>query len=152
MNKSLLAMLLLSLCASLTAYADIYKYRENGVIKYSDRPPINGAAAQTMEIKTNPPPAVTVKAPTAMSGEPTMGDAAKRSQNAEADKQKAQAAAEEQKMKEENCKNARTSVSNYQIGGRIYKVNEKGERVYMGDEEIKNSLARAEQDVAKYCN
>jgi len=57
----------------------------------------------------------------------------------------------QQKVKDENCQKARANLQTYQIGGRITKINEKGEKVYLDDNEINQKLDAARQDVAKWC-
>src|SRR5215831_8911526 len=60
----------------------------------------------------------------------------KRQQDAaKAGKEADQKSAEAQ-MKEANCRAARQSLANYEIGGRISQVDEKGERYYMDDSSI----------------
>lgn len=57
----------------------------------------------------------------------------------------------QQKVKDENCQKARANLQTYQIGGRITKIDEKGEKVYLDDNEINQKLDAARQDVAKWC-
>lgn len=57
----------------------------------------------------------------------------------------------QQKVKEENCQKARANLQTYQIGGRISKINENGEKVYLDDNEINQKLDDARQEVAKWC-
>jgi len=65
----------------------------------------------------------------------------------EADKKTAEAQA-----KEANCRNARQRLTQYEIGGRISQINDKGERYYMDDAQIEAEKARARADVAQACN
>ncbi|HKW38052.1 MAG TPA: DUF4124 domain-containing protein [Burkholderiales bacterium] len=53
--------------------------------------------------------------------------------------------------KEANCRNARQRLAQYEIGGRISRVDENGERYYMDDAQIDSEKARARADVAQYC-
>jgi len=43
-------------------------------------------------------------------------------------------------------------MQNYQQGGRIYKMNEKGEREYENDASIAKNLEQAKQDVKSIAN
>ena len=72
-------------------------------------------------------------------------------QEEEAAKKKAEAAEAEQKAKQENCANAKANLSNLQQGGRIYKMNEKGEREYLDDAAMAEGAAKAQAEVDKYC-
>lgn len=113
-------------------------------LKQAPPAPQNAAAANA-----NPSPQMQ-KSPEDMALE------AKRKQQEAADAQKkAEQEKEnklaEQKVKDDNCQKARANMQAYQIGGRISKVNENGERVYLDDNEINQKLAEAREDVSKWC-
>jgi hypothetical protein len=69
-------------------------------------------------------------------------------------KNKADKAAEskqaEQKLKEDNCKNAQGNVATYKLG-RVRKVDAKGEYYYLDDAALKQALEQAEKEVADNC-
>ena len=69
---------------------------------------------------------------------------------AKAAKESEQKAAEAQR-KEENCRNARERVAQYEIGGRQTRINAQGERYYLEDAQIEQEKARARADVAQSC-
>jgi len=69
---------------------------------------------------------------------------------AKAAKESDQKAAEAQ-IKEENCRNARQRLAQYEIGGRQTRIDEKGERYYLEDAQIEQEKARARSDVAQSC-
>jgi hypothetical protein len=54
--------------------------------------------------------------------------------------------------KEANCRNARARLAQYEIGGRITQIDDKGERYYMEDSQIDAAKAKASGDVAQFCN
>ncbi len=70
---------------------------------------------------------------------------------AAAAKESEQKSAEAQR-KAENCRNARERLTQYEIGGRQSRINEKGERYYLEDAQIEQEKARARSDVAQSCN
>ena len=70
---------------------------------------------------------------------------------AKAAKESEQKAAEAQR-KEENCRNARERLAQYEIGGRQSRTNVQGERYYLEDAQIEQEKARARSDVAQSCN
>jgi len=70
---------------------------------------------------------------------------------AKAAKESEQKSAEAQR-KAENCRNARERLTQYEIGGRQSRINEKGERYYLEDAQIEQEKARARSDVAQSCN
>ena len=72
-------------------------------------------------------------------------DAAK--SQAEADKKTADASA-----KEANCKRARSALAGLETGGRQARFNDKGERVFLDDDQVAQEKARAASEVAKQCN
>lgn len=53
--------------------------------------------------------------------------------------------------KKANCKKALSDKATFEQGGRIYEVDEKGERHYIGDKEMAARLEQAKSDVATYC-
>jgi hypothetical protein len=75
----------------------------------------------------------------------------KAAKDEEAKKQVEEKAAAEKKAKDQACKDARSRLAQFQQGGRIYRVNEKGERDYYGDKEIEAELENAKSDVAANC-
>jgi hypothetical protein len=58
----------------------------------------------------------------------------------------------ETQAKEQNCRNARERLAQYDIGGRISRINEKGERYYVDDEQRELERSRARADIAQSCN
>jgi hypothetical protein len=58
----------------------------------------------------------------------------------------------EAKNKEQACKAARARLAQFEQGGRIYRVNEKGEREYYGDKEIDAEIQNAKDDIAANCS
>jgi hypothetical protein len=72
-------------------------------------------------------------------------------EQAKAAKDSGQKAAEAQR-KADACRNARERVAQYDIGGRLSRINAQGERYYMDDAQVEQEKARARADVALYCN
>lgn len=58
----------------------------------------------------------------------------------------------EQKMKEENCQSAKNNLRSYTHGGRISRIDEKGEKVYLEEAEIKQKADAAQKDIDKWCS
>lgn len=56
------------------------------------------------------------------------------------------------KIKAENCKFAKSNFETYVQGGRVIKVNEKGEREYLDDAALKKGADKSRAEVSKYCN
>jgi len=72
-------------------------------------------------------------------------------EQAKASKQAQQKSAEAQ-AKEQNCRNARERLAQYDIGGRLSRINAQGERYYMDDAQIEQEKSRARADMAQACN
>jgi hypothetical protein len=70
---------------------------------------------------------------------------------AKAAKESEEKAAEAQR-KQENCRNARERLTQYEIGGRVARYNAQGERYYLEDAQIEQEKARARTDAAKSCS
>lgn len=163
-----------------TAHAEIYKWKDKeGYTRYSDTPPNANIKAETLGNKktaksinqtqlstaaANPQTSAEAanKAPT--QGEaPTQGDlppiknaeeaaAQKRRADAELDKKAKQEKEVQAKMKAENCKAAKSNLESYVQGGRIFKMNEKGEREYLDDAGLKKGADKSRGEVSKYCS
>jgi len=157
MNKHLWIILLTLALLPMSANAEIYKWKDsNGVIRYSDVPPPSNIPRESLGSKNvvAPPAAPSSTEPSAQKKSPAAGregDAVKRQEDAEAAKNKEQAKEATLKIKQQNCATAKANLQNYQQGGRIYKMNEKGERDYLDDTDIAKNLAQAQKDVDEYC-
>ncbi len=161
----------LLLALPLLANAEIYKWKDkNGVMRYTDTQPPSNVKLESIDgkrvIKTsNQAPLAPVASPIAAAGkdemkakvpnpngESTEEAAAKlRQKNAELEKNNKKEKEAQAKLNEENCKAAKSNLASYSQGGRIYKVNEKGEREYLDDAGLKAGAEKAQKDVAEYC-
>lgn len=162
--KSLHLLLVLVAFSSATtlSHAEIYKWKDkNGAIRYTDTPPPSNIKQEAIGKKK----AVqsTVQAPLAGSVEPTKevpkesmnkeDDAAKqRQRNAEAEKRNKLEKEAEAKRKAENCKAAKANFETYKQGGRVYKMNEKGEREYLDDKGLNEGKAKAQSEIDENCS
>ena len=60
--------------------------------------------------------------------------------------------ANQAKIKEANCNNAKQRLATYSFGGRISKIDANGERYYVDDAEIAAGKNQAQADVSAMCN
>jgi len=152
-----------------SANAQVYKCIDaSGKIIYSQDPCPANTKSGTVTRRVDRPSAAPAAAPAAGSADKAAkGDAArtgpkttaeqeqdfrKRQQDqAKAAKEADQKSAEMQR-KEENCRAARQRLAQYEIGGRLTRVNPQGERYYLEDAQIEQEKARARSDVAQACN
>lgn len=169
----LLTILLCIMLLPSMASAEIYKWKDkDGKVRYSDVPPPSNTRTESLYGKKIPRP--TGQAPLApVEGDATVAankqkeidaaggkevapltkeqEAAKRSKEAEEKKKAESVKAEELKIKQENCKFAENQLTSYSGGGRIVRVNDKGEREYLSDADIASAKSAAQADVEKYC-
>jgi hypothetical protein len=141
-------------CATLllpvAAFAQIYQWKDaNGKTHYSDQTP-PATARQERTVATPAAPAASGAAPRSYQDQ----DAAFRQRQVEqeeskATRQKENAAAEEHKR---NCEMAQGNLKNLQVGGRQVRYDPKtGERVYLSDAEISQSIKDAQRSVDEWC-
>ena len=64
---------------------------------------------------------------------------------------KEDAAKKQEEAQKKNCQIAMKRMATISAGGRIYEVDEKGERVYWDDNTRKAKMAEAQKDVDKWC-
>ena len=175
MNRLSVAVLL-ALCMALPASAQMYKWVDaNGKVQYSDKPPPSNIKTEKLRA---PPPGPTSSAPAAgasgAGGAPGSGaanggatkDATKAGPKTTAEQEQAfrkrqlEAAKAEEleekkqaqaRAKAENCRRATAAVTQLQIGGRQQRIDSKGERVFLDDQEIAQQLAKAQEEAAAAC-
>lgn len=155
----------LLLCVALPASAQMYKWIDaNGKVQYSDKPPPSNI--KTEKLREPPPP----PAPKAAAADEKGGagkDAAKAPPKTTAEQEQAfrkrqldAAKAQEEdsrkqaqaQAKAENCRRARAALASIQLGGRQVRIDEKGERVFLDDQQIADETAKATQEAARACN
>lgn len=160
-----IALLVITALGAAAAQAQVYKCLDsNGKVAYSQNPCPPSMKPEAMSRGGIPPAsavapaagAAASKSGAAKGGPRTPAeqeqDYRKRQQDhAKAAKETEQKTAEAQ-AKEANCRNARQRLTQYEIGGRISQINDKGERYYMDDAQIESEKARARADVAQSCN
>jgi hypothetical protein len=162
--KRLTVAIALTLCVALPVSAQMYKWVDaNGKVQYSDKPPPSNI--KTEKLRASPPPASVPAASDAKAGTPK--DAAKagpktpaeqeqafRKRQLEATKAEEEAGQKqaEARDKAENCKRAKAALASLEIGGRMTRIDDKGERVVLGDQEIAAETAKARQEAAAACN
>ena len=141
---------------ALPAGAQLYKWTDaNGRVQYSDKPPPTGQKATAMSRATmNPVPGSGESAPAATEKSPA--DREQEYRKRQADQQEAQKKqdqlAEERRVKQGNCDTVKKQLAAMQAGQRMVTFDANGERRYLDDAEIQQSMQKAQQDVAKYCN
>lgn len=137
------------------AAAKVYKWTdENGGIHYSQVPPDQKTQEQEMDIKSNQPVSETTnrKPPESSPAKETGKNEEKAGK--ESPDQAAKNAEIEKKneeIRQKNCKIAKQQVMTINQGGRLYEVDEKGERQYWDDATRASKLAEAQKSVDEWC-
>jgi hypothetical protein len=162
-----IALSVFALLGVASAQAQVYKCVDaGGKIVYSQNPcPANMKSGR---ISGNVPPAPAAAPAAASADKAAKGEAAKsaapktvaeqeqafrkrQQDQAKAAKESGEKSAEAQR-KQENCRNARERLAQYEIGGRMARINAQGERYYLDDAQIAQETSRARADVAQACN
>jgi hypothetical protein len=158
------------LITSFPVFSQVYKWKDkDGSTRYTDTPPPSNIKQEAIGSKKAAQP--TGKAPlSAVPAEtgkqvppakvkdnaPPVSDedaAAKlRQRNAETEKKNKQEKEAEAKRKADNCKAAKANFETYSQGGRVYKMNEKGEREYMDDKDLETGKVQAQKEISENCN
>jgi hypothetical protein len=163
-SSVLCAALAAMLFAAAPAHAQVFKCVDaKGKTVYSQDPCPAGAASSVLGAKPAParpePAAKDDPSKPAAKADPSKPattaekdqDFRKRQQDkAEADKKAADQAAETQR-KQEDCRRAREQAAQYEIGGRIARLDDKGERYFLDDDQVAQEKAKWQAQVAKAC-
>jgi FKBP-type peptidyl-prolyl cis-trans isomerase len=166
LSPLLLTMLALTAVSGLSQ-AEIYKWKDkDGKVRYSDTAPPSNVKQEAISGKkksatpSGKAPLTPVDSATPVAAIPkeieppkNAEDAAAelRRRNAEAEKNNKQEKAAEAKRKAENCTAARANMETYTQGGRVYKMNEKGEREYLDESGFKAGRDKAQQEINENC-
>ncbi len=138
----LLAFLLLPFAA---AAQTMYKWvDEKGVTHFSESPPPDGKAAK-IEVKL-----VGNEAP--RSDDWKQRDLESRQRRAAKEAVDSEVQKREQQMRGTRCSTARRELDGLKNARRFYKIDAKGERVYVEDAERPALIERREQEARKYCD
>lgn len=155
MKMTLKLMVVWGLCFCLPAGAEIYKWRdEKGVMNYSDVPPkANGTSTQKIKAATVPND-IPLTRSDAYQPEEVAAPVKKPGDNRETAGQSPEAEAlklMQERLRSQNCAAARSNYRNYAVGGRMQSVNENGQKEFLSDDQIREGLARAQQEIDENC-
>lgn len=156
---------MIALVAPMLVDAQIYKWKDkNGVTGYSDKPPADDARVDKVisrEQASKPTPPADKASKVGGNNKPNKNtetqldsedEAAQlRARNAEAEKKKNEEKAAQARIRAENCQSAKSDYQTFAQGGRIYRMNEKGEREYFDDAALNQNKARAQAAIQQYC-
>jgi hypothetical protein len=131
------------------ALAQVYKWVDaNGVTHYGESPP---AASKSREVKLRDanPRADNAPQPAAAGA---YKDRELEFRKRQAERERAEArVAEDKGARERECRTAANELNNLRSSGRIYDLNEKGERVWLSDAQRDSAIAKHEAEYNRRC-
>ena len=156
MKKFLLILLML---ASTTAFAGLSKWVDaDGKVHYSDQPPPANVKAKILRVTSEvaaPVSASGVAAASAPAASKTIAEREAELKKAQqAKKEAADKAAQEQARidaEKANCAAVQQNLRALQEGVRMVEIDAKGERSYLDDEQRRQRIEKAQQDIKTYC-
>ena len=149
--KALTFLVFLTSGFAMSAYAEVYKWKQGKVIQYSDIPPQTAEPYEALKTKkiVNPP---TQEAPVL---EPPKSILLLKNELPTPDKPNAKKTQEQQeidrKAREKSCATAKDNLQKLKNGGSIYKENAKGERTYLDEKSIQMEISAAEKEIQASC-
>ena len=155
MNKIILSLCVVLLASTSSDAAEIYKWKDSdGKVRYSDQPPVGKTPFEILSGKNAAAVRSQLNSETKKTSKPgtdTELDARKRQAEVDKEQKKSQGKVDDQTIREKNCATAKSNQQNYKQGGRIYKIDEKGERQYLEQSDITSELEKANQEVEQWC-
>jgi hypothetical protein len=137
------------LLLSFPAPAQVYKWvDENGVTHYGERPPQGQKASPVAATPSAGPSPSQAKPQGAQDWQDQNIDFQRRRIQR---KQQAEREQQDAATRQRRCNLAKDDLQQMESVERLYDLNEKGERVYLGDAERKAEIERARQYIARNC-
>ena len=151
MKRTFFVLLLAALAGG--AFAQQYKWVEDGRTRYGDVPPpgvqatpLRGPAAGSAAATSAPE--AKKDAAKALTPEQAFR---KRQEEAQKERDMQAKADQDAQVKRENCSRAQDALRTLESGQRISRTDSKGERYYLEDAQIAQETARARQTVREWC-
>lgn len=155
---------LLCLCALMTTSilpsanaVTIYKsVGEYGEIKYSQFPPQNATDVTVMELREDGRTVDKGQMAEKTEGDSSANTTADNQQNTDANN--SQNSQQNNKDKQDSqelakrCQNLRNNLTNLSAGGRIYEMDDQGNRKYLDNREIEQRRTTVQQAIQQYCS
>jgi hypothetical protein len=130
------------------ASAQLYKYVDkNGKTVYTDQPPPD-ADPKAMRIPSSATGAAPAPGKSAVAQDKELQ---KGRDKAKENEKKAEETASRARQQEELCANATMAYQQYSQGGRMTKLDEKGEKIFLGDAEIDAARESAKRKMDEVC-
>lgn len=145
------AALLSLLLASPAIFAGkVYKWVDkDGNVHYSAQKPMSGA--QEMKVKVRPSSSADNSETTAESSSATKQEAQEETIKVSSEKEAAEIEKRNAEIRKKNCSVAKKRLATIKVGGRLFEVDEKGERHYWDDATRASKLSEAQAQVQEWC-
>lgn len=152
MRKPFTAILLMMTAVGLNA-ATYYKWTDsNGVPHYSQFAPTNGVDLRKVQVintrELGSPAAAAAATAGTSDGPASTPMTPEQKKIAELE---AQNKAQQQQQDKERCKALQNNLANLNVGGRVYEMDNKGERKYLDGREIELKRQKVAQAISQYC-
>ena len=152
--RKLLSVLALSLSLAGTGVAGIYKWvDEDGKIHFGDSPPAEQGAEA---VKTAPGPNAEdvqrsrEKLDSLLKQQKS--SASKRAREEKEQRKEQQASKREKEIRGQRCLTAQKNLQNLRWADGVYRVDEKGDRRFLGNKSRTEEIERARKQVEQYCD
>ncbi len=146
-------LLILSVLVSANTFASVSKWVDaQGQVHYSDQSPPRDTKAEKLRSTSSTESTAATSAPAAAKSIAEREAELKKTQQAkkEAADKAAQKRAEEESLKS-NCAASQQNLKALQGDIRMVELDAKGERSFMSDEKRQQNIAKAQQDISRYC-
>lgn len=145
------ATLLAAVGSNAAQASEIYRYVDaNGEVHYGDRPS-GEPSEERLAISSRPTSPAQVQARVSPPTNTTAVDQATPEQEKAAELTRAQKRAQA-KLQEEKCQKYREQLETYVTSRRLYREDDKGERVYLDDNEVQEARSKMEEMIVKDCS
>ena len=145
----LLALILTLAAASAVATGEVYKWLDaDGKVHYGDRPPTTGADSHNLSLPPAPAPEAGQAQRNLKQRRLLEAFEAERNQR---DRLAAEAAATKRE-RARDCENARRELTRFERANIVYRNDASGARVYMSDEERRDTAANVRAWIGKHCH
>ena len=130
----------------------VYKWVDKeGNVHYGAQRPEDSGGAQEMDIKVKEP-AFEEEAVSTEKAATKKSDSAEEKVKVSSEKEAAEIEKKNAEIRKRNCSVAKKRLASINAGGRLYEVNEKGERSFWDDATTASKRAEAEAQVSEWCN
>ena len=151
LNYSLALFLILTVTLLPAAFAGkVYKWVDkDGNVHYGAEKPSTGA--QELKVKSKPSSSSGTSEEQSSNGDEQTKKTDDKKAQVSSDKEAAEIEKKNAEIRKKNCSNARKRAATIENGGRLYEVDESGERHYWDDDTRRSKQEEAEAQIKEWC-